>query len=100
MRTAAAGLVLALLMWVASAEEYARLRGHVLDENNAPLADAQVSVRYESRDLITFSDPTGAFTLLIPSPGDYTVRVTSPGYFELSDRKLHFNAGVNDITLV
>src|ERR1035438_6554397 len=45
MRTAAAELVLALsIWWVASAQEYARIRGHVLDENNAPVANADITV--------------------------------------------------------
>jgi hypothetical protein len=101
MRTAAAELVLALsIWWVASAQEYARIRGHVLDENNAPVANAEVTVRYESRDVITFSDPTGAFTVPVPQSGDYAVRVTSPGFFELNERNLHFDTGVNELTLV
>src|SRR5690349_6513041 len=75
--------------WTQDAQ-YARLRGHVLDENNAPIANAEISVHYESRDLIIFSDPTGAFTLLVPRPGDYLVRVSSPGYFELRDRHVNF----------
>lgn len=99
MRTVA-GLVLALSIWVACAQEYARIRGHVLDENSAPVANAEITVRYESRDLITLSDPTGAFTLLVPKAGDYAIRVTSPGYFELSDRKIYFNTGANELTLV
>ena len=99
MRTAAE-FVLALSLFVASAQEYARIRGHVLDENNAPVPNAEVTVRYESRDLTTFSNPAGAFTLLVPKPGDYTVRVVSPGYFELRDRKVHFDVGFNDLTLV
>src|SRR5207248_4588468 len=45
-------------------------------------------------------NPAGAFTLLVPKPGDYTVRVVSPGYFELRDRKVHFDVGFNDLTLV
>lgn len=99
MRTAA-GLLLALSIFAARAEEYARVRGHVLDENNAPVASAEVAVRFEGRDLTTFSDPTGAFTLLVPKAGEYAVRVASPGYFELRGRMVQFNAGVNDLTLV
>src|ERR1051325_7359374 len=99
MRTAAE-FVLALSMLTASAEEYARVRGHVQDENNAPVPNAEVAVRYESRDLITYSDPTGAFTLLVPRPGEYAVRVSSPGYFELRDRRVALNPGPNELTLV
>src|ERR1051326_9502047 len=87
MRTAATGLILALSTWVASAQDYARIRGHIVDENSAPVPNAEITVRYEFRDLLTFSDPTGAFTLLVPKAGEYAVRVASPGFFELRDRK-------------
>src|SRR5437868_5146151 len=98
----AAELILALSIFSAYGQEqqYARLHGHVLDENNAPIARAEISVRYESRNLVTFSDPTGAFTLLVPEPGDYTIKVSSPGYFELLDRRVHFNIGANEVSLI
>src|SRR5579884_2993319 len=96
----AAELVLALAMLSASAQDFARIRGHVLDENSAPISGAEITVRYETRDLVTFSDPTGSFTLLVPNAGDYRLRVSSPGYFELRDRPVHFNEGVNELTLV
>ena len=99
MRTAPVFFV-ALSMFAAAAQDSVRLRGHVLDDNNAPVPGAEITVRYESRDVITFSDPTGDFTLLIPKPGDYEVRVSSPGYFELRQRNVRFNAGVNDLSLV
>ena len=99
MRTAA-GLVLAVVTSVASGQDSVRLKGHVVDENNAPVASAEVTIRYESRDLIAFSDPTGAFTFLIPKPGDYSIRVSRPGYFELRDRGVRLFAGANELALV
>src|SRR5258708_40287493 len=97
---AAAGLVVAVVTCMASAQEAVRLKGHVFDENNTPVANAEVTVRYESRDLIADSDPTGAFSFVLPRAGDYPIRVTSPGYFELRGRSVHLDAGANDVSLV
>src|SRR6266852_3253358 len=99
MRTTA-GLVVAVVTCMASAQEAVRLKGHVVDENNTPVANAEVTIRYESRDLIAFSDPTGAFSFLLPNHGDYSVRVSCAGYFELRGRSVHLDAGANDVSLI
>lgn len=99
MRTAA-GLVLALVLGGAYAQEGVRVKGRVVDENNAPVAKAQITVITQARDVVTFSDPTGAFTFLLPRAGDYAVRVASPGYYELRKENLHFDTGVNELSLV
>jgi hypothetical protein len=82
------------------AQDAPRLRGRVVDENNTPVAGAEISVRYQSRDLTTFSDPTGAYALTLPAPGDYDVRVSKPGYFELRGRAIHVSEGPNETNLV
>src|SRR5260370_31150501 len=97
---AAAGLVVAVVTGVASAQESVRLKGNVVDENNTPVANAEVTIRYESRDVIAYSDPTGAFSFLLLMPGDYSIRVSCPGYFELRGRSVHLDAGANDVSLV
>ena len=48
------------------------LHGRVVDENEAPVRGARVSVN--SREAQT--DPTGAFTLTFPEPGDFLVIYT------------------------
>src|SRR5579862_5042390 len=56
------------------------LNGRVADENNAPVADARITVRQASATAALAeaqSDPTGAFTLSLPSPGDYVVDVAT-----------------------
>ena len=45
------------------------------------------------------ADPTGAFSLLLPAPGDYIVDVQREGYFELRDHRVHLEAG-HELTLV
>lgn len=78
----------------------ARLHGHVVDETNAPLSGAEVIVVVEARERRAFADPTGAFTLDVPKPGEYSLRVALPGYFDLRGRKVQINSGSNDISLI
>jgi hypothetical protein len=63
------------------------LSGRVVDENSAPVPAARVNVRPTVSSTIAASgkswevqtDPTGAFTLTLPEPGDYLVGVTREG---------------------
>lgn len=77
-----------------------RLTGRVIDENKAPLSGAEVSLRLDAQEVHAFADPTGAFTLDVPSPGTYSVKVSLPGYFDLSNRVIALNPGFNELTLV
>ncbi|MDQ2948887.1 MAG: carboxypeptidase-like regulatory domain-containing protein, partial [Acidobacteriota bacterium] len=83
----------------------ARLHGHVVDETNAPLSGAEVTLGeiildVEGRERRVFADPTGAFTLEVPKPGEYSLRVALPGYFDLRGRKVQINSGSNEISLI
>ncbi len=66
------------------------LNGTVRDENGTPVASAPVTVRpappstggpWQSR-----TDPEGAFSLHLPTPGEYLISVQRQGYYELRDR--------------
>src|SRR5437764_6786104 len=72
------------------------IRGHVVDETNAPLPGAEITLL----DRRVYADPTGAFSIDVPAPGEYSLRVALPGYFDLRDRKVQLAAGVNEISLV
>jgi hypothetical protein len=73
------------------------LHGRVVDENDAPVRAARVDVRpaaastnaasTSSREAQT--DPTGAFALTFPGPGDFLVSVEREGYYALKDRAVH-----------
>ena len=78
----------------------ARLHGHVVDETNAPLSGADITIDAEGRERRAFADPTGAFTLEVPKPGEYSLRVALPGYFDLRGRKVQINSGSNEISLI
>ncbi len=73
------------------------LRGRVLDENGAPVRAARVTARSASSSgpsnpMEAQTDPTGAFTLAFPAPGDYLVTVEREGYYALKDRPVHVEA--------
>jgi hypothetical protein len=73
------------------------LQGRVVDENVAPVVGARIIVRPGPRQ--TQSDPTGAFTLKLPAPGDYVIHVEREGYYEIKDQLLRVEAS-REITLV
>ncbi|MDQ6760139.1 MAG: carboxypeptidase-like regulatory domain-containing protein, partial [Acidobacteriota bacterium] len=77
-----------------------RIHGHVVDETNAPLSGAEVTVHIDGRPRRAFADPTGAFTLEVPRAGEYSLRVALPGYFDLRGRTVQIERGSNDISLV
>jgi hypothetical protein len=73
------------------------LHGRVVDENDAPVRAARVDVRPAAASTIGASagsweaqtDPTGAFALTFPGPGDFLVSVEREGYYALKDRAVH-----------
>jgi Carboxypeptidase regulatory-like domain/TonB-dependent Receptor Plug Domain len=82
------------------------LHGRVVDENDAPVRAARVTVRPASASSIAASanaweaqtDPTGAFTLTLREPGDFLVSVQREGYYAVKDRAVHVEA-TQELTL-
>ncbi|MCL4402404.1 MAG: carboxypeptidase regulatory-like domain-containing protein [Acidobacteria bacterium] len=62
--------------------------GRVTDENGAPVGQARINVRSDKLEqpLRAVADPTGAFSLALPAPGDYAINVQREGYFKLNYR--------------
>ncbi len=80
-----------------------RLTGRVLDENNAAVPGAQVTLRAAvggDFHVQAAADQTGKFVLDALGPGDYVISVEREGYFRLADLPLALNEGANEITLV
>jgi len=82
------------------------LIGRVIDENNAPVVGARVSLRSavwtdsQMSPLQTLSDPTGGFILALQNSGNYLVNVELEGYFRLQDQPLVLGEGDNQATLI
>ena len=72
------------------------LHGRVVDENGAPVRDAQVKAGtlWEGQ-----TDPTGQFTLTLPKPSDVLISIEREGYYKLTNQNTHLE-GVQEITFV
>lgn len=96
-------LRLALVGWALTflADAQVLLTGRVVDENEAPVANARISARVglESAQQ-AFSGPPGEFRLRLPAPGRYLVNVGCAGYFQLVDRPVDVGPEGTEITLV
>ena len=74
--------------------------GRVVDENEAPIDAARVSVRRGQEAAIqVYTGPSGAFQVQLPGAGDYLLNAGRTGYFELRDRPLHVEAGSAEVTV-
>ena len=77
------------------------LAGRVVDQNDAPVANARVSAhRGPETPVETFSGPSGAFTLRLPAADTYLIAVDRTGYFALKDRSVEVSSPGSEITLV
>jgi len=78
------------------------LRGRVVDDNDAPVETARVTVRpagdATAASLEALTDPAGAFHVTLPGPGDFLFNVEREGYYALKDRGVHIE-GPQELTL-
>jgi len=73
----------------------------VVDENEAPVAEARVSSRLgrqAASEAVT--GPSGRFRFSLPSPGTYLLNVSRRGYFQLTDRPVQVGQTGTEATLV
>ncbi|MGB6460951.1 MAG: carboxypeptidase-like regulatory domain-containing protein, partial [Candidatus Acidiferrum sp.] len=83
------------------AADSASCSGLVVDENNIPIASAQISLENSSGAVFrTETDGAGRFTLRNLSAGEYKLEVRKPGFFVISGRSLTLKAGLNNLSLV
>jgi carboxypeptidase family protein len=81
------------------------LIGKVMDENNAPVAGAVVSIRPAGEPLLSMqnrqaiADPTGAFRMQLSGAGPYLVTVTHVDFFTLRDRPVELHERANELLL-
>src|ERR1035438_1235556 len=91
-------LSLAGLAAILSAHAQVTLTGRVVDQNEAPVANARVSAhRAQEIPVVAFSGPSGAFELRLSTADTGLVDVDRVGYFALKERPVQAPA---EITLV
>jgi len=73
------------------------LHGRVVDENATPVAGARITLQPGAWQ--TESGPTGAFTLVLPEPGEYVIHASREGYYELKGQSISAET-LREITLV
>ncbi len=65
------------------------LGGRVLDENDAPVPGAHVTLHRGGDSWESVTNPRGEFSLTLPAPGDFTLAVERQGFYPIKDRALH-----------
>src|SRR4051812_8401730 len=98
-------LILAGLLLISSAQADVIVSGRVVDENNAPVGSARISVRpadaKASGDLVqSVTAPTGTFEFHLPAAGEYLVNFQRDGYFQLRDHRVEVSASAHEVTLL
>ncbi len=99
----ALALISALTSFSLDAAEVA-LHGRVVDENDAPVQAARVSVRPAAVPAAAATswqaqtDPDGAFIVTLPAAGDYLISAEREGYYALKDHAVHIE-GAEELTL-
>ena len=79
------------------------LQGRVVDENNAAVGGARISLASPSviaMPLNAVTSPTGSFTFSLAQPGLYLITAESNGFFPLKDRPADLHESANEILLV
>lgn len=88
------------LATVLAARAQVTLTGRVVDQNEAPVANARVTAHHgQEAPAETFSGPSGTFRLSLPAPDTYLVSVERTGYFALKDRPVEISASASEVTL-
>src|SRR5581483_7598819 len=97
--------VLACLAGVAAMPCFAQitLTGRVVDENHAPVRGALVvAVRHTGSAATSVqaeTDPTGAFIISLPEPGEYLINVDRQGFYPLHARPIQVEPSAPELTL-
>ncbi len=95
--------VLSVLMCFPVCAAEVGLHGRVVDENDAPVRDARVTmhqlVTATQNSWEATTDSTGSFTVALPGLGDFLVTVQREGYYAVEDRPVHLESG-QELSLV
>ena len=76
-----------------------RVIGRVTNETNAPVSGAEIAANTipPSKKFEATSDPTGAFVLLLPAPGTYTLKIDREGFYVHTESNLAIAAPATEL---
>jgi hypothetical protein len=68
------------------------LSGRVVDENDAPIRDARLTLLQNNDRWETKSAPDGAFVFTVPVSGDFLLNIERQGFYPIKDRTVHLDS--------
>ena len=94
-------LVFASLPVAAWPQTTADIRGQIADENDLPVARAEIIITLDSGATRTaYSDAAGRFDISGVSGLQIQMTISKPGYFRISQRKVDLMPGANELSLM
>lgn len=75
--------------------------GRAIDENEAGIAGAEIAVRNQAgQQWRATTDPTGGFTVRVPSEGEYFIAATQSGYLPVKNLAVEVRAGMGEVYVI
>ena len=91
--------ILMLALAAAKATAAVQFKGSITDENGVPVSGVTIEVKSPGGTAqYAFSDDTGHFEVLVPTPGDYLVSLSKPDYFRLTGQHVPLQEGTNEVS--
>ena len=91
--------VLMLALAAARAAAAVQVKGSIADENGVPVSGVTIEVKSPGGSAQhAYSDNTGHFELLVPTPGEYLFSLSKPDYFRLTDQPVPLQEGTNEVS--
>ena len=91
--------ILMLLLAAAKATAAVQLSGSVVDENGVPVSGVQITVKSPTGSAQqAYSNDTGHFEVVVPTPGEYLVSLSKPDYFRLTDQPVPLQEEINEVS--
>jgi hypothetical protein len=88
-----------LVLAAGKATAAVQLSGSIVDENGVPVSGVQITVKSRTGSAQqAYSDDTGHFEVMVPTPGEYLVSLSKPDYFRLTDRPVPLQEGANEVS--
>jgi hypothetical protein len=88
-----------LTLAAAKATAAVQLKGSIADENGVPVSGVTIVVKSPGGSAqYAYSDDTGHFEVLVPTPGEYLLSLSKPDYFRLTDQPVPLQEGTNEVS--